>query len=222
MQELNARVAMWQTYVQTATSDSDRAESINRYMAIVQIAIFSGYFVVAVLSDLMGIVVGAVGVLIGLIWLSAIYRHMLTHRTKLKVIADLEQILPFRPITQDSAMMNKAVSPHVHDATSWNSYFSCVQMLVVGVLTVIHWIAVSWFGWLHILRGTGLSYSLDDGSALFRIVVFGLIGLVGLVLLCRSKQPVLDSLRFWLGLIMTAIGLPSLVVLIVIGNQGSL
>ena len=35
MQELNARVAMWQTYIQTAETDSNRAESINRYMIIV-------------------------------------------------------------------------------------------------------------------------------------------------------------------------------------------
>ena len=216
MEELNARVAMWQTYVQTAESDSNRAESINRYMTVVQVAIFSGYFIVANLPDLMNMIVDGVGAMIGFIWLGLIYRHMQTHRTKLKVIVNMEQVLPFRPITQESAILKKAVSSQVQDATFWNSDFIRVQMIIVAMVTVIHLTAMTWFGWLSTLQVIYRSYGLSGQSNLPLWLSFSasVVGLVGLRLMYKFKDCPLDSSWFWQGLIMTVVGVISAITLI--------
>ena len=153
---------MWQTYVQTTESVSDRAESINRYMALVQIAIFSSYILVADLSNWVSMTIGGCGSIVGLFWWATIYGYMQTHRAKLQVIADMEQVLPVSPITQESALMKKATGLQGQDATSWKSFFSGVQMMAVAVVTGIHLIAMMWFGWLHVLPGIYRLYNLSE------------------------------------------------------------
>ena len=215
---------MWQTYVQTIESDSDRAESINRSMIIVQVAIFSGYFIVDNLPDLMSMIVGGVGAMIGFIWLGTIYRHMLTYRTKLKVIVDMEHVLPVRPITQESAMMKKAVKSHAQDATFWNSGFSHVQMLIVGVVTFIHLIAMSWFGWLSVLQVTYRTFGLSGQSNLTLLLSFSasVVGIVGIGLMRKFKHPALDSSWFLMGLVMAVAGCISAVTLTALNTYGIL
>ena len=168
------------------------------------------------LPDLMNMIVGGVGAMISIIWLGLIYRHMHTHGTKLKVIVDMEQVLPFRPITQESAMMKKAVSSHVQDATFWNSDFVRVQMIVVAVVTVIHLAAMSWFGWLSTIQVIYRTFDLSGefNLAMLLSVAASMVGVVGLHRMYKFKDRPLDSSRFWPSLFMTVVAVISAVTLI--------
>ncbi len=224
MRELNDRVAMWQTYVQTTESVSNRAESINRYMALVQIAIFSSYFIVVDLSAWMSMAIGSGGAIIGVIWLATIYGYMLNYRTKLKVIVDMEQVLPASPITQESAIMKKATDLHSQDATSWKSFFSGAQMMIVAVVTGIHFIAMTWFGWLHVLPGIYQLYNLSErneqsGLLLWLSICATVVGAVGLRFIRKFdkfEHRDQNSAWFWTGLAMTIAGTTSAVTLLVL------
>ena len=224
MRELHDRVAMWQTYVQTTESVSDRAEAINRYMALVQIAIFSSYFIVSELSDWVSMTIGGCGSIVGIFWWATIYGYMQVHRAKLQVIADMEQVLPVNPITQESAMMKKASGLQVQDATSWKSFFSGVQMMAAAVVTGIHLIAMTWFGWLYVLPDIYRLYNLNEQGQsdlqLWMSAFASVIALVGWGLVRKFEHRATRSAWFWQGVLLMIIGGTSSMVLIVMRTNG--
>ena len=222
MRELNDRVAMWQTYVQTTESVSNRVESINRYMALVQIAIFSSYFIVADLPDSVSMAVGCGGAIVGVIWLATIHGYMLTYRTKLYVIVDMERRLPVSPITQESAVMKKAIDPDGEDEAFWQSVLSNIQMMVVSVVTGIHLIAMTWFGWSHALPSTYVFYDLgsDSNLALWLSLVALVVTGIGLWLLHRFKDQVPSFTWYLVYLIVGTVGLASAMTLATLHTYG--
>ena len=97
------RVAMWQTYVMTAENTSIRRESINRYMVLVNLAVFSAHFALPGDITLFShVLISAVGVVTSALWYSLLDSHSKINRVKYDIIRKLESDLPFQPFDEEA------------------------------------------------------------------------------------------------------------------------
>ncbi len=95
------RVAMWQTYVQTAENTSNRREAINRYMVPIHLAIWAGHLGLS-LTDPFHFLVGLAGVAVSALWLSLLNAHGKINGVKYDIIRSMESELPCQPFDEEA------------------------------------------------------------------------------------------------------------------------
>jgi len=126
------RVAMWQTYVQTAENTSSLREVVNRYMVFVHLAIFSAHFALpGQLAPVAHILISTAGFVVAGLWIVLLDLHGRINAAKCKIIQELEADLPFQPITAETKLIGIG---------SRRSYLelSMLQMVVAWVVLVGH------------------------------------------------------------------------------------
>ncbi len=120
------RVAMWQTYVQTAENTSTRREAINRYMIPVHLAIFASYMVLEGWTELTYAWIGTAGVAMGTLWMILLYSHERINKVKYDIICSLESELPCQPFTEEAERSGIAtrrrIYPGLTKAQSWGAW----------------------------------------------------------------------------------------------------
>lgn len=95
------KVAMWQTYVQTAENTSDRREAINRYMVPVHLAIWAGHLGLS-LTEPFHCLVGLAGVAVSILWIGLLDAHGKINGVKYDIIRSLESELPCQPFDEEA------------------------------------------------------------------------------------------------------------------------
>lgn len=115
------RVAMWRTYVQTAENTSIRRESINRYMVLAHLAIFSAHFALpGELSALVHLGVASAGAVAGVLWVALLLSHGEINRVKYRIIQELEADLPCQPFTEEAKLSGIRSRRRIYPALSWS------------------------------------------------------------------------------------------------------
>ena len=95
------RVAMWQTYVQTAENTSTRREAINRYMVPVHLAILAGHLALP-LAEPYHFLVGVAGMGVSYLWLALLDAHSKINKVKYDIILAMEKDLPSQPFNTEA------------------------------------------------------------------------------------------------------------------------
>ena len=95
------RVAIWQTYVQTAENTSNRREAINRYMVPIHLAIWAGHLGLP-MTEPFHCLVGLAGVAVSVLWLGLLNAHSKINGIKYGIIRSLESELPFKPFDEEA------------------------------------------------------------------------------------------------------------------------
>ena len=96
---------MWQTYVQSADNTSIRRESINRYMVLAHLAIFSAHFALpGELSLWVHLGIAFAGGVAAILWVTLLVSHGEINRIKYRVIQQLEADLPCQPFTEEDKL----------------------------------------------------------------------------------------------------------------------
>ncbi|MXY20266.1 MAG: SoxR reducing system RseC family protein [Dehalococcoidia bacterium] len=95
------RVAMWQTYVQTAENTSIRREAINRYMVPVHLAILAGHLALP-LTEPYHFLVGVAGMGVSYLWLALLDAHSKINKVKYDIILAMEKDLPSQPFNDEA------------------------------------------------------------------------------------------------------------------------
>ena len=95
------RVAMWQTYVQTAENTSNRREAINRYMVPIHLAIWAGHLGLP-LTEPLHFLVGLAGVAVSALWLGLLDAHGKINGVKYDIIRSMESELPCQPFDEEA------------------------------------------------------------------------------------------------------------------------
>ena len=136
------RIAMWQTYVQSAENTNSQREAINRYMIPIHLAIFASYLVL----DVTGYIyawIGIAGGTIAALWAILLESHARINYVKYDIICNLESDLPCQPFTQE-------LKPSVVD-TLRRKYpsLTIIQLWGAGVVVIVHCVIVvgSYYWW---------------------------------------------------------------------------
>lgn len=97
------RVAMWQTYVQTAENTSSRREAVNRYMVFTHLAIFSAHFALpGHITPFVHVWISGAGVVAAALWVVLLYSHGKINEVKYEIIRALEADLPCQPFEEEA------------------------------------------------------------------------------------------------------------------------
>ena len=127
------RVAMWQTYVQSAENTSIRRESINRYMVLAHLAIFSAHFALpGELSTLVHVSIASAGIVAAILWVSLLVSHGEINRIKYRVIQQLEADLPCQPFTEEDKLSGIRSRRRIYPALAKS------QMVVASMASLGH------------------------------------------------------------------------------------
>ena len=135
------RVAMWQTYVQTAENTSNRREATHRYMVPVHLAIFAAHLV-REFAEPVHVWVSFAGVAMGVLWLILLHSHYTVNKAKYAIIRSLERELPRQPFTEESELIgidsDRLIFPGLANIQHWG---------VVGVVIAHAVIALGFSYW---------------------------------------------------------------------------
>ena len=137
-----ARVAMWQTYVQTAENTSTRREAINRYMVPVHLAMMASHFALP-LDELPHIAIGIVGMAVSYLWIALLKAHGTINRVKFDIIIALEKDLPCRPFGMESESSGidtgRRIYPPLSDLQNKAAWTVLVVHLLMSVAYALAW-----------------------------------------------------------------------------------
>ena len=132
------RVAMWQTYVQTAENTSARREVVNRHMVLIHLAIFSAHFALpGQLAPIAHILISTAGLAVAGLWLVLLDSHGQINAAKYKIIQELEADLPFQPFTAEAKLTGIGSSRSYPE-------LSKSQTVVPWVVLVVHVLVVAY------------------------------------------------------------------------------
>lgn len=130
---------MWQTYVQSAENTSIRRESINRYMVLAHLAIFSAHFALPrELSLWVHLGIASAGGVAGILWMTLLVSHGEINRIKYRVIQQLETDLPCQPYTEEDKLSGIRTRQRIYPALALSQTIvaimtSLAQALMIGL-----------------------------------------------------------------------------------------
>lgn len=97
------RVAMWQTYVQSAENTSNRREAVNRYMVFTHLAVYSAHFALpGQMTPFVHVCISGAGVVVAALWIVLLYSHGKINEVKYDIIRALEANLPCQPFEEEA------------------------------------------------------------------------------------------------------------------------
>ena len=135
--DLDSRVAIWQTYVQTAENTSNRREAINRYMVPTHLAVLSAHWLLSP-SDLHHALLGMVGIGVGLLWIVLLKAHSKINEVKYDIIREMESELPAKPF-------NREAEASGIDSKRRYPALAKTQMISASVVTLAHLAIAVWY-----------------------------------------------------------------------------
>ena len=131
------RVAIWQTYVQTAENTSTRREAVNRYMVFAHLAIFSAHFALSG-QLLVHIAIAGAGIVVAALWVILLRSHGKINKAKYRIIQELEADLPYQPFNAEANLTgidSRRIYPEL----------SKVQMIVAVGVFAAHFLVMAYY-----------------------------------------------------------------------------
>ena len=135
------RVAMWQTYVQTAENTSNRREAINRYMVPVHLAILAGHFGFP-LTEPFHALVGIAGIVVSCLWLALLDAHSKINRVKYDIIRSLESELPCQPFEEEAKKSGIGTGRRAYQPLTYMQHVTARIVFAVHLLISIVYIVL--------------------------------------------------------------------------------
>ena len=137
------RVAMWQTYVQTAENTSTRREAINRYMVPVHLAVLAGHLVLP-LTEPYHFLMGLAGMGVSYLWLALLDAHSKINKVKYDIILAMENDLPCQPFNRESEDSGIGVGKRIYPPLTYMQYIAAYTVFashtLVAVLYLVLWV----------------------------------------------------------------------------------
>ena len=135
------RVAMWQTYVQTAENTSNRREAINRYMVPIHLAILVGHFGLP-LTEPFHFLVGIAGMVVSYLWLVLLDSHSKINEVKYDIIRSLESELPCQPFDKEAEISGIDTGRRIYPSLAYMQYMVAVIVLAVHFGIAVVYVAL--------------------------------------------------------------------------------
>lgn len=137
------RVAMWQTYVQSAENTSTRREAINPYMVPIHLAILTGNFALVALPEPLHVVIGLAGVGASFLWLGLLDAHFKINDVKFSIIRSMEAELPYQPFDDEAKRSGIDTRRRMYPPLTKLQYRAAWVILFVHLITAV-WYLCLW------------------------------------------------------------------------------
>ena len=135
------RIAMWQTYVQTAENTSNRREAINRYMVPIHLAILAGHLGLP-LTEPFHFLVGIAGMIVSYLWLVLLDSHSKINEVKYDIIRSLESNLPCQPFDKEAERSGIDSGRRIYPSLAYMQYTVAVVVLAVHFGIAVVYVAL--------------------------------------------------------------------------------